>query len=79
MKEISDKEDWIFEGPHGFRPGLSYESQVITICQDIADSLDNGGRIDAIIIDFSKAFDFVPHARRLRKIAAFGMVPGVVA
>jgi len=41
------------EGQHGFRPGYSCESQVIAVCQDIADSLDNGYRIDAIIIDFS--------------------------
>ena len=36
-------------------------AQAITACQDIADSLDNGDRIDAIIVDFSKAFDLVPH------------------
>jgi hypothetical protein len=31
--------------------------QVFTVCQHIADSLDEGVRIDAIIIEFSKAFD----------------------
>ena len=41
--------------------------------QDIADSLDNGERIDAIIIDFSKAFDLVPHGRLLTKIANSGV------
>ena len=35
--------------------------------------LDNRARLDAIIIDFSKAFDFVPHDRLLTKIAASGM------
>jgi hypothetical protein len=30
--------------------------------------LDNGARIDAIIVDFSKAFDLVPHGRLLVKI-----------
>jgi hypothetical protein len=29
----------------------------VTVGQDIADTLDEGVRIDAIIIDFSKAFD----------------------
>jgi len=43
------------------------------VCQDIADSLDEGVRTDAIIIDFSKAFDLVPHDRQLTKIAATGM------
>jgi hypothetical protein len=42
LREIWDKKDWIFEGQHGFRPGCSCESQVITVCQDIADSLNNG-------------------------------------
>jgi hypothetical protein len=48
------------------------------VCQDIADSLDKGGRIDAIIIDFLKAFDLIPHDRLLRKIAASGLGPRVV-
>jgi hypothetical protein len=70
--------DWLFEGQHGFRLGYSCESQVITVCQDIADSLDNGGRIDAIIIDFSKAFDSVPHDRLLTEFADSGVNSRVV-
>ena len=42
----------------------------MTVCQDIADSLDEGVKTDAIIINFSKAFDLVPHDRLLTKIAA---------
>lgn len=30
-------------------------------CEDIVNSLDEGARIDVIIIDFSKAFDSFPH------------------
>ena len=41
--------------------------------QDIADCLDNGDKIDAIIVDFSNAFDFVPHDRLLTKIAKAGV------
>jgi len=43
-------------------------STVVTFCQDIADSLDKGVRSDAIIIDYSKAFDLVPHAGCIRKL-----------
>ena len=43
------------------------------VCQDIEDSVDEGVRTDAIIIDFSKAFDLVPHDRLLTKIAATGV------
>src|SRR5215469_12947928 len=78
LRQVWDKNDWLFEGQHGFRPGYSCESQVITVCQDIADSLDNGDRIDAIIVDFSKAFDLVPHGRLLTKIANSGVDPKVV-
>jgi len=41
--------------------------------------MDNGDRIDAIVIDFSKAFDLVPHDRLLMKIAISGVDSRVVA
>jgi hypothetical protein len=46
--------------------------EVITVCQDIADSLDEEVGIDAIIIDFSKAFNLVPHDRLFTKLTASG-------
>jgi hypothetical protein len=60
----------IYEGQHGFRPGHSCKIQVVTVCQDIVDSLDEEVRTDAIIIDFSKAFDLVPRNRLVTKMAA---------
>jgi len=39
------------------------------VCQDIADSMDEGVDIDAITIDFSKAFGLV-HDQLLTKLAA---------
>jgi hypothetical protein len=70
--------DWLYEGQHGFRPRYSCESQVIAVCQDIADSLDNGDKINAIIVDFSEAFDLVTHFRLLTKIADSGVDSRVV-
>jgi hypothetical protein len=78
MLLINGKNDWLYEGQHGFRPGYSCETQVITVCQDIGDSLDNGDKIDAIIVDFSKAFDVFPHGRLLTKIANLGVDSRVV-
>jgi len=78
LRQVWDKNDWLYEGQHGFRPGYSCESQVIRVCQDIADSLDNGDKIDAVIVDFSKAFDLVPHGRLLTKIADSGVDSRVV-
>ena len=79
LRQVWDKNDWLYEGQHGFRPGYSCENKVITVCQDIADSMDNGDRIDAIVIDFSKAFDLVRHDRLFMKIVNSGVDWRVVA
>jgi len=78
LRQVWDKNDWLYEGQHGFRPRYSRESQVITVCQDTADSLDEGVGIDAIIIDFSKAFDLVPHDQLFMKLVASGVDSRVV-
>ena len=73
LRQVWVKNHWFYECQHGFRPGYSCENQVIAVCQDIADCLDNGDKIDAIIVDFSKTFDLVPHGRLLTKIANSGV------
>jgi len=65
IRQVWEDRDWLYEGQHGFRPVYSWESQIIKACQDISDSLDEAARLDAIIIDFSRAFDLVPHDRLL--------------
>jgi len=44
--------------------------KIITVCQNITESLEEGVGIDEIIIDFSKAFDFVPRDRLFTKLSA---------
>jgi hypothetical protein len=73
LRKIWDKKDRLFKSQHKFRPGNSCESQVIKVCQDTADSLDNRGGIDAIITDFSMGFHLVPQDRLLKKTAASGV------
>jgi len=73
LRQVWDKNDWLYEGQDGFRPGYSCESQVITVCQAIADCMDKGDKIDDIIVDFSKPIDLVPHGRLLTKIANSGV------
>jgi hypothetical protein len=70
LRQVWDKYDWLYDGQHGFRPGCSCESQVITVCQDIADSLDEEISIDA--------FDLVPHDRLLIELAASGVDSRIV-
>ena len=61
------------EAQHGFRKQRSCESQLIITVQDLAESLNNGDQIDAVLLDFSKAFDKVPHKRLLMKLRHCGV------
>jgi hypothetical protein len=56
------------DAQHGFRKSRSCESQLIITIQDLANSLNAGEQVDAILLDFSKAFDKVPHQRLLTKL-----------
>jgi hypothetical protein len=53
IRNVLETEGWFYKEQHGFREGFSCESQIISLCQDLAEVLDKGGgRIDAVIIDF---------------------------
>ena len=58
---------------HGFRKRRSCESQLVRTKQDLAASLEVGEQIDAILLDFSKAFDKVPHQRLAQKLSHYGI------
>ena len=58
---------------HGFRKRRSCESQLVLTVQDLAASLEVGEQIDAILLDFSKAFDKVPHQRLAQKLSRYGI------
>ena len=53
---------------HGFRKKRSCESQLLIAVQEFAKTLDDGEQMDCILLDFSKAFDKVPHKRMLTKL-----------
>jgi hypothetical protein len=63
---LSDKQ-------HDFRRKRSYESQLILTIQDLAAGLNSKSQIDAILLDFSKAFDKVPHERLTAKLHHYGV------
>ena len=58
---------------HGFQKKRSCESQLIMTLQDLANGLNDGEQIDAILFDFSKAFDKVAHQRLLQKLQYYGI------
>ena len=51
----------------------SCESQLILTIQDLANRLNSREPIEAILLDFSKAFDKVPHQRLLEKLQHYGI------
>ena len=53
---------------HGFRSGLSCETQLLETINDFMSSLDAGERVYVAILDFIKAFDTIPHRRLLAKL-----------
>ena len=55
---------------HGFLKNYSCETQLLSLFQDLA---SNPSQIDLIIMDFSKAFDKVPHRRLNYKLYWYGI------
>lgn len=60
-RKIWEEKRLIHSSQRGFRKGYLCESQLISVCQYISNKFDSGSRIYAIITDFAKAFDVIPH------------------
>ena len=61
------------DNQHGFRKHRSCETQLVNTIESVAKSLDNKEQVDMLILDFSKAFDTVPHQRLLLKMEHYGI------
>ncbi|KAK7095475.1 hypothetical protein V1264_006874 [Littorina saxatilis] len=68
-----EKHSILTNNNHGFRSGYSCETQLLTTMHDIMKSHDAGRQVDVAILDFSKAFDTVPHGRLLSKLHHYGV------
>ena len=73
VMEHYDDHQILVNTQHGFRPGRSCETQLIITTHDLASALDNRQQVDAVVLDFSKAFDHVPHQRLLQKLHHYGI------
>lgn len=58
---------------HGFRAKRSTETQLILTIYYLANAVKNGEPVHAAVLDFSKAFDKVPHQRLLKKLCYYGI------
>ena len=69
----ADENSILSNNQHGFRQKRSTETQLLLTVNDIAKDLDQGNLVDAAVLDFTKAFDRVPHRRLIHKLQYYGM------
>ena len=67
MKHLTENE-MFNRGQHGFVPGRSTQTQLLSHFNDIFDTLAEGKRLDTVYLDFAKAFDKVDHGILLEKV-----------
>lgn len=58
---------------HGFRKNMSTVTQLVTTVHHFSAVLDESGQVDVVFLDFSKAFDKVPHEKLLYKLEHIGL------
>lgn len=68
-----DRHSILSDAQHGFRKKRSCETQLLQTLKDLSQALEDGEQIDAILLDFSKAFDMVPHRRLAVKLQHYGI------
>ena len=73
MMEHLESNNILYEMQHAFRSNRSCESQIISLAHQLAQNNDKNIQTDLIIMDFSKAFDKVPHKRLISKLRFYGI------
>lgn len=68
-----ERNNFLSISQHGFRKGLSCETQLAAFTHDLHVNLDSNIQTDVIFLDFEKAFDKVPHRRLMYKLSLLNL------
>ena len=68
-----DEHKLLSDRQHAFWKRHSCETQFITVINNWAKILDDGGQVDTFILDFEKAFDTPPHELLKCKLDGYGI------
>ena len=63
----------------GFCKGRSCISQLLVVIQEWMSCIDKDVPTDAIYLDFSKAFDTVPHKKLIHKLKGYGISGNILS
>ena len=66
------------EKQHGFTSGRSCQTNLIDFFDWVTKIIDGGGAVDIAYLDFSKAFDTVPHRRLINKLQSLSLDSHIV-
>jgi len=71
-------ENFIHESQHGFRRNFLCVTQLATVNHDILRHIDKGHFVDAVVLDFSKAFDVIDHHILVNKMIWLKINPCII-
>ena len=71
--DFLDENEPIRDTQHGFRKSRSCLTNLLEFLDIATDSFDQGKQVDVSYLDFSKAFDKVPHKRLILQLKTNGI------